>query len=62
MQWIDSLYNPDVSSAELRDIALNQMHRPVLAPNGFTVQALFIAAITVHCKDDMVSARALLGM
>jgi hypothetical protein len=60
MQWIGSLYAPDVTSAGLRDIALNQLHRLVLPPNGFTVQTLLIAAIAVHCEDDMVLSRALL--
>lgn len=31
-----------------------------LPPNGFTVQALLVAAIAVHAQDDTVKARAIL--
>ena len=31
-----------------------------LPPNGFTVQALLLAAIALHSQDDMVRSRAIL--
>lgn len=60
MQWIGSMYSPDTPSAELRNIALNQIEMANLPPNGFTVQALLLAAIATHSQDDMAKSRAIL--
>ncbi|CZT04495.1 uncharacterized protein RCO7_10424 [Rhynchosporium graminicola] len=60
MQWIASVYSPDVSSAELRDNAMTQIELANLPPNGFTVQALLLAAIATHSQNDMAKSRAIL--
>lgn len=60
MKWIGSMYSSDMISAELRDIAMSQIEMENLPPNGFTVQALLLAAIALHSQDDMVRSRAIL--
>jgi hypothetical protein len=60
MQWIGSLYAEDISSVELRGMALSQLDLVVLPPNGFTVQTLLIAAVAVSCEDEKDFGRALL--
>lgn len=60
MQWIGSIFSADIPSAEMRDTAMSQLEMANLPPNGFTVQALLLAAIAVHSQDDMVKSRALL--
>lgn len=60
MQWIGSMFSTDIPSAELRDTAMNQLEMANLPPNGFTVQALLLAAIAVHSQDDLVKSRAIL--
>ncbi|TVY82321.1 hypothetical protein LSUE1_G004089 [Lachnellula suecica] len=60
MQYIGSLYAPDISSIEHRDLALNQLDQPNMPPNGFTVQALLLTAIALHCNDEMDRGREIL--
>jgi len=60
MQWIGSVYSPDVPSTELGEMAMNQIEMATLPPNGFTVQALLLAAIATHSQNDMIRSRALL--
>jgi len=60
MQYIGSLYAPDISSSELRDMALSQLDFPNLPPNGFTVIALMLTAIATHSEDDSGQGRAIL--
>jgi hypothetical protein len=60
MQYIGSLYAPDVTSSELCEIALNQLDLPSLPPNGFTVLALLLTAIATHSEDDFDQGRAIL--
>ncbi|KAL5314584.1 hypothetical protein ACEPPN_017225 [Leptodophora sp. 'Broadleaf-Isolate-01'] len=60
MQWIGSMYSSDIPSAELRDIAMNQLEMANLPPNGFTVQSLLLAAIATHSQDDMIRSREIL--
>ncbi|PVH87129.1 hypothetical protein DL98DRAFT_509999 [Cadophora sp. DSE1049] len=60
MKWIGSMYSSDIPSAELRDTAMNQIEMANLPPNGFTVQALLLAAIALHSQDDMIKSRAIL--
>lgn len=57
MQYIGSLYAQDFSSAELREIAFNQLDIPGLPPNGFSILALLLAAIAMHAEDEMERAR-----
>ena len=60
MQYIGSLYEPDISSSELRKIALNQLDLPHLPPNGFSVLALMLTGIATHCEDDFDQGRSIL--
>lgn len=60
MQYIGSLYAPEVSSSELKDMALNQLDLPNLPPNGFTVQALMLMAIATHGDDEFDLGRSIL--
>ena len=60
MQYIGSLYAPDISSADLRDLALSQLDLPSLPPNGFTVLALLLTAIATHCEDAFDQGRSIL--
>lgn len=60
MQYIGSLYAPDISSIEYREIALNQLDIPSMPPNGFTVQTLLLTAIALQCDDEMERGREVL--
>lgn len=60
MQYIGSLYASDVSSSDLKETALNNLNLPNLPPNGFTVLALLLSAIAMHCEDEMDQGRTLL--
>jgi len=60
VQYIGSLYAPDISSSELREIALSQLDSPSLPPNGFTVLALLLMAIAMHGEDEFDQRRAML--
>jgi hypothetical protein len=60
MQYIGSLYAPDISSAEHKELALSQLDLPNMPPNGFTVQTLLLTAIALHCDDEMDRAREVL--
>ena len=60
MQYIGSLYAPDLSSAEFRSIALSQLKLVNLPQNGFSVQTLLLLAIAVHAEDEREKARAIL--
>jgi hypothetical protein len=60
MQYIGSLYASDISSSDLRELALSQLDDPNLPPNGFTVQALLLMAIAMFCDDAFDQGRAIL--
>jgi hypothetical protein len=60
LQYIGSLFAPDISSSDLRDHALQQLDHPNLPPNGFTVLALLLSAIAIHAEDDFERGRAIL--
>ncbi|KAK0115461.1 hypothetical protein ONS96_013917 [Cadophora gregata f. sp. sojae] len=60
MKWIGSMYSSDMPSAELQEISMNQIEMANLPPNGFTVQALLLAAIALHSQDDMIKSRVIL--
>ncbi|KAF7863810.1 hypothetical protein EAF04_006775 [Stromatinia cepivora] len=60
MQYIGSLYAPDLPSAEFRAIALSQLDLPSLPQNGFSVQALLLLAIAIHAEDERGKARVIL--
>jgi len=60
MQYIGSLYAPDISSTEHRELALSQLNLSNMPPNGFIVQTLLLTAIALHCDDEMDRAREVL--
>ncbi|KAI9648094.1 hypothetical protein NHQ30_002723 [Ciborinia camelliae] len=60
MQYIGSLYAPDLPSAEFRSIALSQLDLQILPQNGFSVQTLLLLAIVTHAEDEREQARAIL--
>jgi len=60
MQYIGSLYAQDFTSSELKEIAYNQLDISGMPPNGFTVQALLLTAISMHAEDEMERARIIL--
>ncbi|TVY13805.1 hypothetical protein LARI1_G008680 [Lachnellula arida] len=60
IQYIGSLYAPDIPSAEHRELALSQLDLPNLPANGFTVQTLLLTALALHCDDEMDRAREVL--
>ncbi|TGO50409.1 hypothetical protein BCON_0184g00140 [Botryotinia convoluta] len=60
MQYIGSLYAPDLPSAEFRAIAVSQLDLVSLPQNGFSVQTLLLLAIAVHAEDERQQARAIL--
>jgi hypothetical protein len=60
LQYIGSLYAPEVNSSDLRNFALSQLDYPSLPPNGFTVLALLLTSIALHCEDDFDKARPIL--
>ncbi|QSZ37463.1 hypothetical protein DSL72_008561 [Monilinia vaccinii-corymbosi] len=61
MQYIGSLYAPDLISAEFRVIALSQLDLPSLPQNGFSVQTLLLLAIAIHAEDEREHARVILN-
>ncbi|KAG0651387.1 Zinc finger transcription factor 37 [Hyphodiscus hymeniophilus] len=60
MNYIGSLYAQDFSTSKFRDIAYNQLEVPGMPPNGFTVQALLLAAIVMQAEDEIERARMVL--
>ncbi|TGO59956.1 hypothetical protein BOTNAR_0153g00100 [Botryotinia narcissicola] len=60
MQYIGSLYAPDLPSADLRAIAVNQLDLVNLPQTGFSVQTLLLLAIAIHAEDERQQARAIL--
>lgn len=60
MQYIGSLYAPDVSSAEYRESALSLLNLSNMPPNGFTVQTLLMIALALHCDNEMERGREVL--
>ncbi|TVY87413.1 hypothetical protein LAWI1_G006218 [Lachnellula willkommii] len=60
IQYIGSLYAPDIPSAKHRELALSQLDLPNLPANGFTVQTLLLTALALHCDDEMDRAREVL--
>ncbi|KAF7902894.1 hypothetical protein EAF00_002796 [Botryotinia globosa] len=60
MQYIGSLYAPDLPSADFRAIAVNQLDLVNLPQTGFSVQTLLLLAIAVHAEDERQQARAIL--
>jgi hypothetical protein len=54
------MYSSDTPSAELREIAMNQIEMANLPPNGFAVQTLLLAAIATHSQGDMIRSREIL--
>jgi len=60
IQYIGSLYAPDIPSAEHKELALSQLDLPNMPPNGFTVQTLLLIAIVFHCDDEIDRAREVL--
>ncbi|ESZ96962.1 hypothetical protein SBOR_2644 [Sclerotinia borealis F-4128] len=60
MQYIGSLYAPDLQSAEFRAIAFSQLDVPSLPQSGFSVQALLLLAIATHSEDEREHARVIL--
>ncbi|PQE23030.1 Zn2Cys6 transcriptional regulator protein [Rutstroemia sp. NJR-2017a WRK4] len=60
VQYIGSLYAPDLSSLEFRAIALSQLELPDLPPTGFTVQTLLLLAIATHGEGERDNARTIL--
>ena len=60
MQYIGSIYAPDTSSSDLRDIALNQLNFPGVPPNGFMVLTLMLMGVAMYCEDEFGQGRSLL--
>lgn len=60
MQYIGSMYVPDVDSSEARAIAMGNFDPQSMPSNGFTVQALLLAAIAVYADDKLENARVVL--
>lgn len=60
MQYIGSLYAPDIDSTDPRSLVVHRLHLASMPPNGFTVQALLLAAIASHAEDRFDEARSFL--
>lgn len=60
MQYIGSLYAPDLPSVEYRATAVNQLDLVNLPQTGFSVQTLLLLAIAAHAEDERHQARAIL--
>jgi len=60
MEFIGSTYTPGGQSQNLRRRATGAVFRPNLQRNAFTVQALLVMAVGVHCCSDFKEARAIL--
>ncbi|THV45431.1 hypothetical protein BGAL_0490g00060 [Botrytis galanthina] len=60
MQYIGSLYAPDLPSVEYRAIAVNQLDLVSLPQTGFSVQTLLLLAIAAHGEDERHQARDIL--
>ena len=60
LEFIASTFSPEGQSADLKEHAINTMSRHDLPLTGFTVQALLLLAISVHCCNGFELARSLL--
>ena len=60
LEFIASTYSPEGQSADLKERAISTMSRNDLPSTGFTVQALLLLAISVHCCSGFELARSLL--
>lgn len=60
MQYIGSLYAPDVLSAEYREAAMSQLDLSNMPPNAFTVQTLLLTALALHFDNEMGRGREVL--
>ena len=60
MEFIGSLYLPDVPSEPLRERASIKLAADTLSMNGFSVQALVLFAVATHCHNNFEEAQVLL--
>ncbi|RDL33227.1 uncharacterized protein BP5553_08666 [Venustampulla echinocandica] len=60
MEYVGSLYDPDISTNEQRDLALEQLEIATLHPTGFTVQALLLTANALDLEDRTDLSRTVL--
>lgn len=60
MQYIGSIFVPEISSPDFRDLAIGQLDSSSLPSNGFNVLALLLAAIATHSQDLLDQGRAFL--
>jgi hypothetical protein len=60
MEFVASTFTPEGQSAQLKERAIDTMSRHALPLTGFTVQALLLLAISVHCSNGFELARSLL--
>lgn len=60
MKYVGSLYDPDISTDEHRDLALNHLDLATLNPTGFTVQALLLTANGLQFEDRADLSRTVL--
>ena len=61
MQYIGSLYASNVSTSEVREMALTQLDSTSLPRSGFTVLALLLMAIATHFEDEIERGCVFLG-
>jgi len=60
MEFVGSTYAPEGQSQYLRQRAIGIIYRPDLRKDAFTVQALLLLAVGVHCCSNFQQARAIL--
>lgn len=60
MEFIGSLYLPDILSEPLREIASVTLEAGKFPMTGFSVQALLLFALSMHCCNDFEEARVIL--
>jgi hypothetical protein len=60
LEFIASTYTPEGQNAQLKKQAIDTMSRHDLPLTGFTVQALLLLAISVHCCNGFEIARSLM--
>ncbi|KAB8542093.1 hypothetical protein FH972_025556 [Carpinus fangiana] len=57
MEFVGSIYEPDWNSEAFRQVAHDTLsHLDDLPENGFTIQALLLFAIALHCSDEYNTA------
>lgn len=60
LKYIGALYTPGIQTDALRQIAHQKLSEECIPKNAFSVQALLIFSLAIHCSDEYKAAEAYL--